>query len=189
MGLLTKKQLQEYGFKSIGTNVFISDKASFYGIHKIEIGNHVRIDDFAVLSAGEGGIKIGNYIHIGIYSSLMGAGRIELKDFSNISSKVSIFSSNDDYSGNWMTNPMVPEEFTNVEHGPVTINKHAIIGCGSVILPNVDIGEGVSIGALSLVNKKCVDFGVYVGTPAKYIKNKSTNLLKHEKNINNGKHF
>lgn len=52
---------------------------------------------------------IGNYIHIAVYSSLIGSGRITLMDYSNISSRVSIYSSNDDYSGNYMSNPMVPE--------------------------------------------------------------------------------
>jgi galactoside O-acetyltransferase len=62
---------------------------------------------------------------------------------------VAIFSSNDDYSGNYLTNPMVPSAFTNVLHGDVILKKHVIVGSGSVILPNLTIEEGVSIGALT----------------------------------------
>ncbi|EJN5866086.1 dTDP-4-amino-4,6-dideoxy-D-glucose acetyltransferase VioB, partial [Escherichia coli] len=55
MAYLDEIQLKEMGFKSVGENVKISDKASFYGCDNISIGNNVRIDDFCVFSAGEGG--------------------------------------------------------------------------------------------------------------------------------------
>lgn len=168
------------GFKFIGENVYLSDKASFYNCSNISIGNNVRIDDFCVLSAGRGGIEIGNYIHIGVYSSLIGSGQISLLDFSNISSKVSIYSSNDDYSGEWMTNPMVPQEFTNVDNSNVAICKHVIIGSGSIVLPGVTLEEGVAVGALSLVSKNCDAFGIYSGVPAKRIKERKNYIKQLE---------
>ena len=177
MAFLSREQIESMGFKSVGDNVLLSDKASYYNCKNISIGNNTRIDDFAVLSAGEGGIEIGSYIHIAVYSSLIGAGKITLKNFCNISSKVSIYSSNDDYSGEYMTNPMVNSKFTNVSHAPVTIGKHVIVGSGSVILPNVTLEDGVAIGALSLVTKDCKEFGVYMGVPAKRMKDRSKNLL------------
>lgn len=70
MSFYSTKELVELGFAEVGQNVFISRKASFYGIERISIGNNVRIDDFCVLSAGEGGINIGNYIHITVYNSI-----------------------------------------------------------------------------------------------------------------------
>ena len=72
MAILSEQQLKEVGFKSIGKNVRISDKASIYGAQGIAIGDNVRIDDFVVLSAGAGGIDIGNYIHIAVFSTLIG---------------------------------------------------------------------------------------------------------------------
>ncbi|MBA7730638.1 acyltransferase [Citrobacter freundii] len=177
MAFLTEQQLNKMGFASLGNNVQISDKASIYGASLIRIGNNVRIDDFCVLSAGNGGIEIGDYIHIAVYSSLIGAGKIMLSDFSNISSKVAIYSSSDDYSGEYMTNPMVPEKYTNVTHADVTIGKHVIIGSGTIVLPGVILHEGVAVGALSLVAKDCQAFGVYAGVPAKKIKNRKKRLL------------
>lgn len=183
MAYLTKKQITEMCFKSVGNNVQLSDKASYYNCQNISIGNNVRIDDFCVLSAGEGGITIGSYIHIAVFTSLIGAGEITLSDFCNISSKVSIYSSNDDYSGEFMTNPTVPKDLTNVSHGPVTIGKHVIVGSGSVILPNVVLEDGVAIGALSLVNKSCKAFSIYSGIPAKKIKARNTKLLNLEDSL------
>lgn len=183
MAYLTEEQVQKMGFKSVGFNVRLSDKASYYNCQNISIGNNVRIDDFCVLSAGEDGIDIGNHIHIAVYTSLIGAGKITLQDFSNISSKVAIYSSNDDYSGEFMTNPTIPVEFTNVSHGPVTIGKNVIVGSGSVILPNVILEEGVAIGALSLVNSSCKAFSIYSGVPAKQIKERKRQLLNLEKEL------
>ena len=180
MAIYTKEALLSQGFKSVGLAPKISSKASFYGCEHISLGDNVRIDDFCVLSAGDGGIDIGDYIHIAVYSSIIGKANVTLNNFCNISSRVSIYSSNDDYSGDYMTNPMVPIEYTNVKHEAVIIGKHSIIGSGSVILPGCDIGEGAAVGAFSLVNKPLTDWGVYVGQPVKWVKQRKNELLKHE---------
>ncbi|MBW9393714.1 acyltransferase [Enterobacter roggenkampii] len=180
MGILSVRQINELGFASVGENCRLSDKAAYYNCKEIHIGNNVRIDDFCVLSAGDGGIYLGDFIHIAVYSSLIGAGRISLDNFVNISSRVSIYSSSDDYSGISMTNPMVPEEFTNVTRAPVNLGKHVIIGSGSVVLPGVNISDGCAIGALSLVTTDCEDFFIYAGIPAKKIKERGKGLLDLE---------
>jgi dTDP-4-amino-4,6-dideoxy-D-glucose acyltransferase len=183
MGFLSQEQLQKVGFAAVGDNVFISEKASFYRPEMISIGSHARIDDFCVLSAGDGGIEIGNYTHIAVFTSLIGKGKIKLNDFSNISSRVSIYSSNDDYSGEYMTNPMVPSEFTGVTHADVEVGRHVIVGSGSVILPGVVLEEGVTVGALSLVNKNCDSFGIYAGVPMRKIGERKRRLLDLEKTL------
>lgn len=183
MAWLTDQQIFEMGFASVGSNVLLSDKASYYNCKHIRLGNNIRIDDFCVLSAGVNGIDIGNYIHIAVYSSLIGAGNITLSDFSNISSRVAIYSSNDDFSGVALTNPTVPTEYTNVCHANVIIDKHVIIGAGTVILPGVIIEEGVAVGALSLIKRDCQAFGIYIGTPARRIGERKRDLLDLEKQL------
>ncbi len=169
MSYYTLEELTELGIAKFGSNVSISRKVSFFNPSRISIGSHVRIDDFCVLSAGSGGIEIGNYVHIAVFCSLMGKGKITLSDFSGLSSRVSIYSSNDDYSGEWMTNPTVPAELTNVMYADVTLGKHVIVGAGTVILPGVSIEEGTAISALSLVNKSCPAFKIYGGVPIRHI--------------------
>lgn len=181
MAMLDRLAIKSMGFASVGENVFISDRASFYNCANISLGNNVRIDDFCVLSAGAGGITIGNHIHVAVYCLLIGAGKITLSDFCNMSSRVSIYSSNDDYSGTAMTNPMVPVEYTGVTHADVSVGRHVIVGSGSVILPGVTLEDGVAIGALSLINKNCRTFGIYAGSPAKLIKERKRDLLELEK--------
>lgn len=180
MAMLSRDLIELMGFASVGNNVQLSDRASFYNTANISLGNNVRIDDFCVLSAGVGGINIGNYIHIAVFSLLIGAGKIILSDFCNISSRVSIYSSNDDYSGLTMTNPTLPSQYTGVTHADVLLGKHVIVGCGSVVLPGVTIEEGVAVGALSLVTKDCEAFGIYAGNPARRIKERSRDLLELE---------
>lgn len=181
MAMLDASQIEALGFASVGDKVKISDRASFYGTSRIHIGNNVRIDDYCVLSAGLGGIMIGSNIHIAVYTSLIGAGKIELGDFCNLSSRVSIYSSNDDYSGTTLTNPTVPAKYTGVTLADVILEKHVIVGSGSVILPGIKLEEGVAIGALSLVTKNCLAFGVYAGNPAKRIKERKRDLLELER--------
>lgn len=178
--MLCRAAIEAMGFAAVGENVQISERASFYGASRISLGHNVRIDDFCVLSAGSGGIEIGNYIHIAVYTSLIGAGKIKLSDFCSISSRVSIYSSNDDYSGATLTNPTVPSEFTGVTDADVLLGKHVIVGSGSVILPGVILEEGVAVGALSLVDKKCLSFGIYYGNPVRRISNRKRDLLDAE---------
>ena len=110
MGFLSPEALAAMGFRSLGRDVRLSDKASVHGAARISLGDRCRVDDFAVLSAGVGGIALGAHVHVAVFASLMGAARIELRDFAGISSRVAIYSSNDDYLGGAMTNPTVPSE-------------------------------------------------------------------------------
>jgi len=180
MPLLDNESIQNMGFSSVGKNVFISDKASFYNCANISIGDNVRIDDFCIISAGEGGIIVGNHIHVAVYSSLIGTGKIVLNNFCNLSSRVSIYSSSDDYSGEWMTNPTIPKKYTNVYSADVTIGRHVIIGTGSVVMPGIKLGDGVAIGALSFVKNNCEAFGIYAGVPAKRISERKKNIIALE---------
>jgi dTDP-4-amino-4,6-dideoxy-D-glucose acyltransferase len=181
MAFLSDMQIGEMGFKRVGANVLISDAARFYSPWRIEIGDNCRIDDFCILSAGVGGIGIGNNVHIACYSCLIGAGRILMMDYSGLSQRVNILSSTDDYSGVAMTNPTVPTQFTNVTSAPVTLGLHVIIGAGSVVLPNVDIGGGAAIGAMSLVKKDIPPFEIWAGNPIRKIRNRNRELLALEK--------
>ena len=139
-----------------------------------------RIDDFCILSAGEGEIEIGKHVHIACYVSLIGKNKIKLDDFSGISSRVSIYSSSDDFSGMHLTGPTVDEQYTNVIHGDVHIKKHVVIGAGSVILPGVIVEEGSAVGALSLVNKNIPAFCIAGGVPAIFLKERSRKLISLE---------
>lgn len=55
-------------------------------------------------------------------------------------------------------------------HGPIIIEDDAWIGTGSIIMPNVKIGQGAVVGAASLVTKDVPPFTIVIGIPAKPLK-------------------
>lgn len=183
MAMLDRLTLEKMGFLALGDNVQISEKASLYNCAQIALGNNVRIDDFCVLAAGKGGITIGDYVHIAVGATLIGAGRITMSDFSGLSSRVSIYSSSDDYSGAHLTNPTVPAAYTGVTHADVHLGRHVIVGSGSVILPGVRLEDGVAVAALALVSRDCKAFGIYAGTPARFVKERKRDLLQLEQEL------
>lgn len=178
----SEEELYEIGFKSIGKNVKISRKSSIYTPESISLGNSVRIDDFCILS---GEITMGSNIHISAYTALYGKYGIILEDFTTISGRVMVYSQNDDYSGEFMTNPTVPTEYTNVTGGTIIFKKHAIISAGSIILPNLTVGVGSCLGAMSLLKSSIPDWEIFAGVPARKIADRSKNLLELENNFNN----
>ena len=177
----SKEELKNIGFKKCGENVLISKKASIYSPERIEIGDNVRIDDFALLS---GTIIIGNYVHIAAYVALFaGEEKIEMMDYSGLSSRVTIYAQTDDYSGKYLTNPTVPDEYKNVIKKEVILGKYTIIGASSVVLPGTLVGTGTAVGSMSLVNKPLDEWSIYVGIPCKKISERSKELLEYERKI------
>lgn len=181
----SRSELKQLGLNSYGHNVLISRKISIYNPNQIDIGSNVRIDDFSILS---GRIKIGSYVHVSAYCAFYGHFDIELKDFSGTSPRTTIFSGTDDFSGEYLINPMVPKDLTKVTGGKVIINRFCQIGCNSVLLPGVKIGEGSVVGALSLVNRDIDEWGIYAGIPVRFIKYRKKDLLiKYESYFNSYK--
>lgn len=168
-------ELKEIGFKKLGINVSLSRKASIYAADNIEIGNHVRIDDFCVLS---GKIIIGDHVHISAGNYLFaGNAGIIFEDYSSLSSHSTVYAVTDDYSGNFLTNSTVTTAYRNVIEKAVKVGRYAVIGAGCTVLPGVQIGEGCAFGAMSLINRSTKPWGIYVGCPCKRLKERSQSCL------------
>lgn len=183
----SEKELKQFKFRSIGRNVLIKKNVGMFFIENISIGSNVRIDDNVIIVASKkrSPVKIGNNVHIASNCYLAGSHGIEMMDFTGLAPGVLIFSGSDDYSGKKLTNPTVGKPYTGGKSGKVILCKHVIIGANSVVLPNVKIKEGSSVGALSLVNKDLNSWGIYFGIPVKKIKSRYKNILKLEKKFLN----
>lgn len=177
---LSQEEINNLGLKKCGKDVLIGRHAVLYTPEKLCIGNHVRIDDFTIIS---GSVTLKNYIHISQFCGLYGGDSgITMEDYSGLSSKCSVYAVSDDYTGASMTNPMIPAKYKpNMISLPVWIKKHAIIGCNSVILPGVTIGEGTAVGSMTLCNKSLDEWSVYTGIPAKRKSERKKDLLELEK--------
>lgn len=177
----SEEELKEIGFKSLGKNVLLSRNTCIYGAGKISIGDNSRIDDFALLS---GNITIGKHVHIAAYTGLFaGSAGIVVEDFCGISAHCSVYAASDDYSGQALTNPTVPDEYKCVTEKRVTFERHSLVGAGSVVLPGVHIGEGASFGSMSLITKDAKPWTMYVGAPAKELRPRDRKPLELEKQL------
>lgn len=166
----TEEELAGLGFMSIGRDVEISRYARFYNMHCISIGSSSRIDDFAVISAsGEGSLSIGIHVHIASHVIIYASSPILMADFSGLSARCTVYGSTDDFLFGAMTNPTLPLSYRNVSSRRIQIGKHCVVGCGTVIMPGVTLGDYCSVGALSYVDKDIPPGMVAKGNPARPI--------------------
>jgi len=175
--------VKKIGFKSYGKNIQISKTVVFLNPNLIILGNNVRIDANTVITASSHKINIGSYVHIGVGCYINGSFGVHLSDFVGLSSGAKILSSSDDYSGNFMTNPTVPKEFTNPKNKKVILHKYVNIGANSLIMPGVNIFEGSVVGVFSFVPKNLKEWGIYFGIPVKRIGERKKNILKLFKKV------
>jgi acetyltransferase-like isoleucine patch superfamily enzyme len=132
------------------------------GVENIEFGHDIIIDDFVFMYV-KGRAKIGDFVHIGSFTSIVVADTFEMAESSTVSHGVRVFTRSEDFKGWGFGNPTIPEEFRNIQSGPVSIERFCVIGANSVILPGVTIGEGATVGACSVVSKDLDPWGVYIG--------------------------
>ena len=173
----SEKELREAGFKGIGENVKISRKASLYKIELMEIGDNVRIEDFCILN---GRVMIGSNVTICAYCLLDGYAGITLEEDVTLAAKVSIHSGSDDYSGRSLFGTYIPSRYRKYHYkGSVLIKSHSLIGDSSIILPGLTLETGTAVGANSFLRNSTTPWGIYAGSPAKRIRERSDELLRH----------
>jgi galactoside O-acetyltransferase len=177
---LDSEALRNLGFAGVGDHVLIHATCVMVGLENIRIGSRVRVDAFASLVAASGTISVGNHVHISGQTFLSASNGITIGDFVSVSHGVRLYTRNDDYTGEALTGPTVPAKYLNLDEGPIHIGRHAIIGAGSVVLPNVSIGDGSTVGALSLVKESLDSWGIYGGIPARKLRDRSRKLLQME---------
>jgi galactoside O-acetyltransferase len=184
MPFMSDQEVEALKFKFVGNNVKLSSLASFDKPHLMTFGDNSRVDDFCALS---GSITLGRNVHIAVMNVLVASElEIEISDFAGLAFGCRLFSSSDDYTGESMTNPTVSENFKSVKHGAIRIGRHAILGTNTIVFPGVNVGEGCSTGANSLLSKSTDPWGIYMGSPARRIKDRSRNLLLFEKKLLEG---
>jgi acetyltransferase-like isoleucine patch superfamily enzyme len=173
--------------KAIGENVIIGKTVRIRYPELIEIGDNVIIDDFTYISTA---LKLHSNVHISSGCKIIGGkdSFVEMKEFSTLAPNVVLSAGSDDYISGIAT-PMVPLKYkANAVFGKIILNKHCIIGAGSVVLPNVMFEEGSCLGALSLANKTLHEYTLHAGIPAKFIRNRNRfEIQKLEKDFKDEK--
>ena len=156
----------------IGDNVVIYQPISLIQPEKMVLKNHIILSEFSYLAAGKG-LLIGNYIHISTNCSILGGGYCILNDFVGICAGSRIITGSEDIMGEGITGgPTVPEEYRSNFQSYVIFEKHSFLGTNCIVLPRVTIGEGSVVGSGSLVTKDLDPWGIYIGNPAKRVKDR-----------------
>lgn len=62
---------------------------------------------------------------------------------------------------------------------PISVGDGTWIGAGAIILPGVMVGSGCVIGAGAVVTKDCESNGLYVGVPARRIRDLPGRMPRH----------
>ena len=170
---LTTEELAPLNFAELGENVLIHESVVLVGTEKMRLGSNIRIDPYCVISAGED-LSIGSYVHIAAHVLLSGGGGITLHDFAGISHGAKLLSASDDFSAGVLTGPTVPPHLRKVQAARIVIDRHAVIGANSVVLPGSQVEEGAMLGALSLARGHLEAWKVHAGAPARIVGSRDT---------------
>ena len=131
----------------IGENCYLAENATIVG--DVVIGDNCSIWFNAVLRGDVNSIRIGNNVNIqdgSVLHTLYEKSTIEIGDHVSVGHNVTV-------------------------HG-AKVHDYALLGMGSVILDNAEIGEGaiVAAGAVVLGGTKVEPYSIYAGIPAKFVK-------------------
>lgn len=162
----------------------ITHGAMFFGVGRIAIGEHARVDTGCILT---GDIEIGRRVHIAPYCVLYGKYGIRMGDYATMSLMSVIHSEADDYSGRSLIGPQVPEECRPFVHrAAVNIGRCVGIGGKVTVLPGVTLRDGCVVAAHSLVKDDCEEDWIYGGTPARKLKQREKDLWHLVRNLELG---
>jgi acetyltransferase-like isoleucine patch superfamily enzyme len=167
----------------IGDDVRISPHAIFAQPDLVEMGDHVAIDPFTVVTTA---LTLGNYVHIAPHCTIIGSrnGKLIMGDFSALAAGCRIVCSSDDFKGGGLINSAVPERYRVVHYSTIRIERFVTLGTNSIVLPGLTIGEGAVTGAGSLVTKDLEPWGIFAGSPARKIGERPRdNILKYADEI------
>lgn len=179
-GYLSRQALERLGFAALGDDVQIHPSCVLVGCERMRIGSHVRIDPFCVVTMSAD-LVIGDRVHVSAHASLLGAGGIVIGDFACVSHGTRVLSSSGDFSTGRITGPMVPPHHRHVLTSRIEIGRHAVLGANSVILPGGGLGEGATVGALSLVKTPLDPWTVNAGVPTRVVGHRDrAGVLAHE---------
>jgi galactoside O-acetyltransferase len=163
-------------YRSIGKDVFISDRAIIKRPSLCDIGSHNAIDNEVTISTE---LIMGDYIHIAPGVTAIGGAdsKLILEDFSFIAAGTKVVCGSEDYTGLGLVGPTIPKEYRSINYSTVKFGRFAGCGVNCSIMPGVTFGEGAILGANSLAVRDLEPWTIYVGSPAKPVKKRDMMLI------------
>lgn len=152
---------------------------------RIEVGKDCLLECNFILEAGESKIKIGNRTYINAGTNLIARSGITIGDDVTIAWGVYLYD-HDSHSLDWRERRkdmafelakyrsgetfLTGRDWSSIRTAPITIGNKVWIGMNAIILKGVTIGEGVIIGAGSVVTMSPPPWTVVAGNPARVVK-------------------
>lgn len=165
-----------YKFKKIGKNVQIGVNVYFRYPELVEIGDNVIIDEFCYFTTA---LSIGNFVHIAPHCTCIGGknSKLVMSDFSGLAAGCRIICGSDDYFTG-LTNPNIPIQYRGkTTISEIFIGKHAVLGTNTIVHPLVKVCDGAATGSLTLVTKDLEEWSIYIGSPARKIKDRDKETI------------
>lgn len=157
-----------------GARLHIGDNVEFrrnleLRVHQsstLHIGSNVRIDrGVRILSTNSAQIIIEDGVRIGLYTVFNGGDSISVGKKCLISGFVYLQTSMHGFK-----DKTVEVQAQGYDHAPIQLANDCWLGTHVVILPGVNLGEGVVVGSNAVVNKSFEAYKVVGGIPAKELK-------------------
>jgi len=166
-----------------GKDIFISKHVEIKYPELVEIGSHIAIDSGFKCTVQ---MKLGDYVHIAPDVVVIGGkkGYLELGHFTGIAAGSKIVCGSENYVEGGLIGPTIPEKFRNLIIKPVIFENFVVVGVNCSVMPGVILREGSVIGANSVVTKNTEPWTVYVGSPARPIRQRDkVTALKYAKEL------
>jgi acetyltransferase-like isoleucine patch superfamily enzyme len=190
LGFFLRKKFYPSLFKKVGGGLIIGRNVVIRHPKKITLGDSVTIDDNCLIDgrgsgdlgvvfeddvlinrncmiqAKTGPIRFGSRTSIGSNCVIISTDGVFLEEA--VLSAGGCYISAGAYKFDKRESAIMDQEAYS--NGPIRIGANTWLGTGVIILDGVDIGEGVVIGAASMVNSDLPEFAIAVGIPAKVLK-------------------
>lgn len=165
--------IRQFYYKLTGKNVAIGDSARIHALAclstkgggKITIGKRCRIHRGVILATYGGDIIIGDDVSLNPYTIVYGHGGVRIGDHCRIAAHTVIIPSDHNFERKDQTIGQQGSTQKGIE-----IGKDVWIAAGVKVLDGTHIKDGCVIGANAVVKGETENHGVYVGIPAKKVK-------------------
>lgn len=117
-----------------------------------------------------GTVRLGDDCHLSTGCGIWGAAGVEMGTGCALSPGAKVFTATEDVDSGYVSSHAQSGLHRAVKSGPVKFGDFVVIGANSVVLCDLEIGDQVQVGALSLVTESLPSQGIYVGSPARFLR-------------------
>lgn len=145
------------------TVIYRSVRKDVVPFHPFVLGSYSIVEDYATINNQVGGVVIGTASRIGLHNTIIGP--VTIGNNVLLAQNVVIAGLNHNFED---VSKTISEQ--GVDTKQVVIEDDVWIGANSVVLPGVRIEKHAVVGAGSVVTRDLPSFSVALGNPAKVVK-------------------